>query len=320
MEKVKVNLIYMPQGVDSEAPRYQNEFGELWMNGTRKEGMHNISMSFYSANYPNPIQAGDSIYVIEPMCVSERDYEIEFIEKFKYVFTWADNAFKNTHIKNKVISLNHPSCWGVDKNDYENRKKNWTSWNERRDEITFIANNKSSNHRSELYSRRIILAQWLHNNSQKHKVSWYAQTNFYSNYFKGNISGDKSTILNHVKFSICTENCYDEKYSTNYFTEKMPEVWLSGAIPIYMGCYNIDQFGFHPDSYIDLRKFTNDKNVKLRELLNEINNFDEDKYNKYLNAVDYNIYNANLFNIISEERVMEKMIKTFYNEINGIQQ
>ncbi len=98
----------------------------------------------------------------------------------------------------------------------------------------------------------------------------------------------------------------------------MPEVWFSGAVPIYMGCYNIDQFGFHPDSYIDLRKFTDGKNIKLRDLLNEINNFDEDKYNKYLAAVDYNINQANLFNIISEDRVMAKMIETFYKEQNGI--
>jgi len=318
MDKVKVNLIYAPQGNDSTAPRYENEFGELWMNGSRKEGMHNISMSFYSANYPDPIKTGDSIYVIEPMCVAERDYEIEFVEKFKYVFTWADSVFKNTHIKDKVIALNHPSCKGIDAGVYERRKKEWSSWNERRNEIVFIANNKSSNHFSELYSRRIILAQWLNNNSENHKVSWYAQSDFYTNYFKGQIHGDKSTILNHVKFSICSENCYDEKYSTNYFTEKMPEVWFSGAVPIYMGCYNIDQFGFHPDSYIDLRKFTDGKNIKLRDLLNEINNFDEDKYNKYLAAVDYNINQANLFNIISEDRVMAKMIETFYKEQNGI--
>jgi hypothetical protein len=318
MEKVKINLIYMPQGNDAKEPRHQNEFGELWMNGSRKDDMYNISMSFYSANYPDPIKSGDSIYVIEPMCVSERDYEIEFIEKFKYIFTWADNAFKNTRIANKIISLNHPSCLGVDKQVYENKKHGWAKWGDRRDEITFIANNKSSNHYSELYSRRKILAQWLHNNSEKHKVSWYSQSSTPSPYFKGTIHGDKSTILNHVKFSICTENCYDEKYSTNYFTEKMPEVWFSGAVPIYMGCYNIDQFGFHPDSYIDLRKFTDGKNIRLRELLNEINIFDETKYNKYLEAVDYNINQANLFNIISEERAMGKMIETFYKERNGI--
>jgi len=316
-EKVKVNLIYTPQNVDATSPRFQNEFGELWMNAHHKSDMHNISMSFYSANYPNPIALGDSIYVIEPKCVSERDYEIEFLERFKYIFTWADNAFKNTRIQNKIIPLNHPSCWGMDKQGFENRKKQWASWNNRRDEITFIANNKASTHRTELYSVRVMLAQWLNNNSEKYKVSWYAQGNITQPYFKGTI-GEKSEVLNNVKFSICTENCYDEKYSSNYFTEKMPEVWFSGAVPIYTGCYNIDKFGFHPDSYIDLRKFMDHKAIKYRELLNEINSFNEEKYNKYLEAVNYNIYNADLFNIISEEKVMSKMIETFYKEKNGL--
>ncbi len=317
-EKVKVNLIYMPQNVDATAPRFQNEFGELWMNARHKPDMYNISMSFYSANYPNPIDMNDSIYVIEPMCVSERDYELDFLDRFKYIFTWADNAFKKTNVERKIISLNHPSCWGVNKDEFESRKKNWSSWNERKNEIILIANNKSSNHYSELYSVRVNLAQWLNNNSENYKIGWYAQGKFDTNYFRGTINGDKSTILNHVKFSICTENCYDEKYSTNYFTEKMPEVWFSGAVPIYMGCYNIDQFGFHPDSYIDLRNFIDNKNIKYRELLNEINNFTEEKYNKYLNAVNYNINNANVFNIISEDAVMAKMIETFYKEKNGV--
>jgi hypothetical protein len=318
MEKVKVNLIYMPQGSDAESPRYQNEFGELWMNAYHKPDMYNISMSFYSANYPNPVELGDSIYVIEPMCVSERDYELFFLEKFKYIFTWADQAFKKTRVEKKVIPLNHPSCLGMNKDGFENRKKAWSTWNDRRDEIVFIANNKASNHFSELYSRRVTLAQWLSNNSQRHKVSWYAQGNINATYFKGTIKGDKSEVLNHVKFSICTENCYDEKYSANYFTEKMPEVWFSGAVPIYMGCHNIDQMGFHPDSYIDLRKFTDGKNVRLRELLNEINTFDDEKYNRYVEAVNYNINQANLFDKISEEKVMAKMIETFYKEKNGL--
>src|ERR1700748_322529 len=189
VEKVKINLIYTPQGSDSQAPRYQNEFGELWMNAQHKNNMYNISMSFYSANYPNPIALGDSIYVIEPMCVSERDYELEFVERFKYIFTWADNAFKKTRVENKIIPLNHPSCWGMNKQGFENRKKIWSNWNERRDEIVFIANNKYSNHYSELYSRRVNLAQWLNNNSDKYKVSWYAQGNITAPYFKGTIKG-----------------------------------------------------------------------------------------------------------------------------------
>ncbi len=86
---VKVNIIYSPQDKDATSPRFQNEKGELWMNPHRKESMHNISMSFYSAAYPNPQKEGDSIYIIEPRCINggERDYNISFLNKFKYIFT-----------------------------------------------------------------------------------------------------------------------------------------------------------------------------------------------------------------------------------------
>lgn len=320
-EKVKVNIIYSPQIGNATGPRFENKQGEVWMNPNRQEGMHNVSMGFYSANYPNPIELGDSFYAVEPMCVSERDYEIEFVSKFKYIFTWATEAFKNTVVANKIISINHPSCKGVNEFEYEKRKPNWKKWNDRTNEVVLIANNKESNHYSELYSLRMKLACWLDNNGEGLGVSWYAQSPYIpGKFFKGRIDGDKGEVLKNVKFSICSENCYDSKYSFNYFTEKMPEVWFAGAVPIYMGCHNIDSFGFHPDSYIDLRNYYDSKTkiIKYRELLQDIKNFNQEKYDNYLNAVEHNVYNAKLFNAISDDRVLVKMIDTFWKEKNGV--
>lgn len=320
-EKVKVNIIYSPQIGQATSPRFENEQGELWMNPNRKPDMYNISMGFYSANYPDAIRTGDSFYAVEPMCVSERDYEVDFVNKFKYIFTWATEVFKNTKVADKIIPINHPSCNGVNEDEFEKRKLNWKKWDDRKNEIVFIANNKQSNHHSELYSLRKQLAGWLDNNCNEFNVSWYAQGgNISAKYFKGKIDGDKSSVLNNVKFSICSENCYDPKYSYNYFTEKMPEVWFSGAVPIYMGCHNIDSFGFNPDSYIDLRKYfdINTRIVQYLELARDINNFNQDKYDNYLKAVDHNIYNAKLFHAISDNRVMGKMIETFWKEKNAL--
>ena len=188
MEKVKVNIIYSPQIGQATNPRFQNEKGELWMNPCRKDDMYNISMGFYSANYPEPINSTDSFYTLEPICVSERDYEIDFVNKFKYIFTWATEAFKNTPVSHKIISLNHPSCNCVNEHEVEKRKPNWKSWNDRSNEVVFIANNKHSNHHSELYSLRTNLANWLDNNCNEFKVSWYAQSpHIPGRYFKGKI-------------------------------------------------------------------------------------------------------------------------------------
>jgi hypothetical protein len=316
-KKVKVNIIYSPQGCDGTSPRFVNEKGEVWMHGSRKDDMHNISMSFYSANYPDPAGPNDSIYVIEPRCVAERDYELKFLRKFKYVFTWATKAFENTVLKNKIISLHHPSLLGINESVYEQRKKEWKPWSERKNQIVFIANNKSSDHPSQLYSLRLKLADWLYENYKNYEVAWYSQIPVNRPYYKGKISSDKFEILKDVKFSVCTENSYHSSFSHNYFTEKLPEVWLGGAVPIYMGCYNINDFGFNNNSYIDLRNFIFDNNphdINFPAIVHELDSFTEEKYNLLKSGIEYNVNERKLFDLISEYKVMEKMIDVFYNE------
>lgn len=322
-KKVKVNLIYAPQSGTPLAPRHTTELGELWMNnafdGSGKYD-HNIAMSFYSASegviYPEITNSNMSIFVVEPKCVSMRDYNVRFLSNFKYIFTWATKAFTDPLIKNKVIELNHGSCFGFNQAGYEQRKQSWASWQDRRKEIVFIANNKSSDHYSELYSFRTKCADWFYENSKEYKIKWYSQIPISKPYYCGTLD-NKNEILSKVRFSVCTENCYDPVYSHGYFSEKYPEVLFNAALPLYIGCFNIDDFNFHPDSYIDLRNWVKkDKNqcdIDFPAILREIEGFTEEKYNNYLKAIDINIYERGLFNIISEERVMAKMIETCYN-------
>lgn len=320
MEKTKVNLIYAPQDKESTSPRFVSDQGELWMNPFYKEGWHNIGMSFYSCagNYPNIEHKDMSVYIIEPRAVSDRDYGPKFLLNFKYIFTWCTKVFENTKLANKIIPLNHPSCFGFDKAGYEKRKESWASWTDRRKEIVFVSNNKSSNHYSELYSLRVTMADWMHENSPDYKVKWYSHIPINRPYYCGQIP-DKNEILSKVRFSICTENCYDKDYSHNYFSEKMPDVMFSGAVPLYMGCYNIDDFGFSPTSYLDLRHWIKKEgqakcDIDFPAIMREITAYDENRYNECLKGIDYNINEKNLFHIISEERVMAKMIETFAKE------
>lgn len=321
MKKVKVNLIYRPQHKPAEYPRFENEQGQLWMNPSYDPNADgNIGMSFYSCsgpNYPNIDYPDLSIMVVEPRTVVDRDYHKEFLINFKHIFTWCTKLFEGTELEHKVVPLNHGSCFGTSIGGYENFKKCWVPWNERKNEIVFIANNKRSDHYSELYSLRTRLADWLHENSKQYKVRWYSQIPLQRDYYCGPIA-DKNEILRQVKFSVCSENTYDPLFSWNYFTEKMPECWFGSAVPLYMGCWNINDFNFHPNSYIDLRNYVNkDKyrmDISFNDILLAINNFTEQDYNNYLNAIDHNVYVSKLFDIISEERVMAKMIETFYNK------
>lgn len=314
MSKVILNIVYSPQtGPDHIV--FQNHLGEIWHSAKYHPNKHNIGMGWYSLRDPKP---QDSIFVVEPYCVLPMDYRPDFLAKFRYIFTWATKALTQPELKNKVIEVNHPSC----KDLYYKQNQmeaGWLPWKERSDEVVIIANNKTSTHNSELYSLRLQLADLIHQKS-KMRVSWYGQEPPLKKPYVKGLANSKKNILTKMKFSLCTENSYDPMYTYNYFTEKMPEVWASGCVPIYMGCYNIDSFGFPPNSYIDLRNYITKKgnNVKINEeaFLKALHNYNGEKYAAYRNTVLQQILiPEKLFHIISHHRVYKKMIQTFAGKI-----
>ena len=288
---------------------FENEHGAIWFGKEKHPDKVNIGMGWYSIKDPEP---EDSILVVEPYCVLQRDYEVGFLNKFKHIFTWATKAMDNPAIQNKVVPINHPTYHHIP--DLAGLSKNWKPWKERDNEIVIIANNKSSEHHSELYSLRVHLADILDAFSP-YKVSWYGQMPLKRPYYRGKVN-DKAEILSKAKFSICTENSYDPKYTHNYFTEKMPDVWTHGAVPIYMGCYNIDEMGSFGNCYIDLRPLVSKHNKSWRvdkQALNDrIVNFSEDQYNDYIkNINDHLVVPGVLENHHSYPRVFETIINAF---------
>lgn len=296
---ISINIIYLPQ--ESAAHKvYENSNGEVWRSSTYDENKINIGMSWYSLRDPKP---NDNLWVIEPRCVSEIDYDPNFVCRFNKIFTWS-KAFENTEFKDKVVKLNHPNFHYWDTNIHNK----WIPWEKRRNEIVFIANNKHSKHDSELYSMRIELAELL--SQTKYKVSWFGQIPINKPYYVSK-AGDKFDLLNRAKFSVCIENCYDGLYSHNYLSEKMPEVWQAGCIPLYMGCHNIDDY--FTSGYIDLRKFIIKDNNKFiiahkEQLVNYINNFNESK--KIQNEIK-DIVSKDQMHIFGFNPTYEAMINAF---------
>lgn len=312
-DKIEVNIVYGP-GSGPPKQMYENERGVIWLSNKRDPNKFNIGMGWYSIKDPNP---GDSILVVEPYCVLQRDYDINFVKQFKYIFTWATNAMTRGAITNKVVPINHPTYHNIP--DLSERSGKWTPWNERANEIVIIANNKSSEHHTELYSLRVHLADMLDAFSS-YKVSWYGQIPLKRPYYRGTIQ-DKQAVLSKVKFSICTENSYDKKYTHNYFTEKMPDVWKAGAVPIYIGCFNINDMGALNGCYIDLRplieKAGKSWKVNKQALNDRIVNFNEQNYADYkTNLNDHVVGTGLLEKYHSYPKVYETIIDTFYKENN----
>ena len=304
-----LNLIY-PAHQGEPVFKYKNELGTIWMSNSKRAGFHNISLSWHGLQHP--AEQEDSIFVLEPRCVHEVDYNIDYLKKMKFVFTWS-NAFDESEIKHKVIKTNHPNIHGEHSGDYYVSR--WKSWSERKSKIAIVANKKTGQHDSELYPLRFALADYLH---KYINVDWYCRGDIGRKYWKGPVD-DKIALLNNYKFTICSENSYDSVFSQNYFTEKMMHAWMAGCVPIYMGCYNIDDL-FPSSSYIDLRTYVikNGRNVQIdyRSLINRLAHMNEEHYKAMMEPVkEFMNRKDGLFHVCSWERVYETMLKTF-NQTN----
>ncbi|HVI42027.1 MAG TPA: glycosyltransferase family 10 [Anaerovoracaceae bacterium] len=307
---IKINIVDF---VEKSLPKkvYENGHGEVWWSAHRIPEMHNISMGWESIRNPSE---DDSLLVLEPYCVSPTEYDASFAKKFKYVFTWAPQVYQGSELK--VIQINHPGRRMPFNPDALYQKS--MPWKQRANEVAFIFNNKFSSHDSQLYSLRLQLADAIHETHQV-QVAWYGFNRLYKSYYKGSVVS-KDPILEKTRFVVCMENSYDPLYSKNYFTEKLPDVIESGAVPLYMGCHNIDDLGLHKDSYIDLRKFIskngNDYKISIDALNRTMVMFTKQQHDIYKQAMIENVKNEKLmYNLTSYSRMYETMIKA-YGEIN----
>lgn len=83
--------------------------------------------------------------------------------------------------------------------------------------------------------------------------------------------------LNQYKFNLCFENCYHEFWSWGYVTEKIMCCFEARTVPIYFGCYNIEEL-IPQDLYIDFRNFDS-----CDDLVKYMMSLSEQDYNRMIN-------------------------------------
>ncbi len=86
---------------------------------------------------------------------------------------------------------------------------------------------------------------------------------------------EKLKRLNQYKFNLCFENCYHEFWGRDYITEKIFDCFRAKTIPIYWGCYNIEDH-IPKGLFIDFRDFKND----IPKLVDYLLSIKEREYNK----------------------------------------
>ena len=77
----------------------------------------------------------------------------------------------------------------------------------------------------------------------------------------------KKNILKNYAFNLCPEN----SLYPGYYTEKIPEAFLSQCLPITWTDKNVD-YDFNSKSFINLLNYTNDNYLEIAELIKD-NNF-----------------------------------------------
>ena len=114
-----------------------------------------------------------------------------------------------------------------------------------------------------------------------------------NNYIENKLIG-----LKNYKFSIVIEN----DKSTNFFTEKLIDCFLTGVVPIYWGCPNIDQI-FDCTGLIQITKVSDFENESWHEQLPE--------YSQLLPAINNNFKLAQKY-VSMEDWIWEHILKDHF--------
>jgi hypothetical protein len=276
----EINIVYNAHSGE-RSTHYDGPEGKVWISNKRNNDIPNVFLGRDLCPEPNP---EDSFLMVEPVVVSATDYDINYLSKFRNVFGCFNKVFEGTIIENKYIYINY-GCELQSKNMLQ-LKSNWLSWDQRKNGVIIVASgNKGSNHPASIYKLRIMLADFFYENN--FDVSWYGYGHLSKPYYKGMLPDNGPDRKIHeickYKFSVCTENTYDAKYSYNYLTEKLPHTIYGGAVPLYMGCYNIDEF-VPKNAFFDLRNFVIKENGNLvilkKPLLEAIKTFSQKNFER----------------------------------------
>jgi hypothetical protein len=118
---------------------------------------------------------------------------------------------------------------------------------------------------------------------------------------------DNLKKINEYLFCWCPESCYHPLWSYGHVTERMFNCFKSKTVPIYYGCYNIEDL-VPTDLFVDFREFEN-----LDGLAAFLIGLSKDK-ERYTRMVE-DAYEWNLTNKIGDIRELERIIQKCIKDV-----
>lgn len=217
------------------------------------------------------------IVLNEPTSVIPEQYNPQVLSKFRAIFTWNDNLVQR---------------YGYIKYTYPVAKpyKGELSFAQRK-LACMICHNKWSGQIHEMYSTRRAIITFF-NEQYPQCFDLYGGQWYPSPVYKGTIP-DKLSCLQNYRFNFCLENT---RHAPGYITEKIFDAMEAGAIPIYAGPDNSDEY-IPRNCYIDYTSFQS-----LPELVKFLQAFTQETYLEYQH---------NIKRFLESEQAQKFMIPAF---------
>jgi len=233
------------------------------------------------------------LVVTEPHNIKPQFYNIDEIKKYKGMITWNDKFYnKNKNSINIKLYRGGQPIYQVCKLDEP------TKFSNKINGICSIGKSKKRKSAGDITHKRLEVMRNIEDSGKliTHYYGWkkwggnnyigqIGNRNITNGHIKGNgyhCSLEKIRVISKYKFYLCFENCYHKFWSWGYITEKIMCCFEARTIPIYFGCFNVEQL-LPSDIYIDFRKFCN-----CNDLIKYLCNISEDEYNRMVDkAYDF---------------------------------
>jgi len=218
---------------------------------------------------------GMPVVLIEARNVRPDNYEIANLVRFSKVYSW----------NRRFLELLPESVLGEHINGFplfDNLfwMDSFLPLEQRINGICLIARKMGRNTEGDISQAREIIFEQIEG-LVKHA---YGKIPFCGEHYRGPIGSlEKETYpsslaklkkLNEYKFNLCLENCYHELWSYDYITEKIFDCFKAKTVPVYLGCYNVEEH-IPSELFIDLRRFRS-----IKELSEYLVQFPDDLFIK----------------------------------------
>ena len=284
--KLFVNIVYGHCSPNDISVHKRGNIFILWSRLPIKGCDHYVYHNAFS--YRGRLSGLNILLMLEPAVVLPGEFDDRVWDHFDHVFGLFDALTKRDPKFHKIFFPRVDAIPETPPDELREKQETRYPLSGRRNAICMISGNKRSHVASELYSKRIEMAQWFYQNSTI-PFDVYGKPPFDLPNYRGIIpDGEKLAVLKQYRFSLCFENTNHPVLSAGYITEKIVDCLEVRTVPIYLGACNIEKY-IPEDCFIDYRKFASPAGLE-----SYLQSMSEAEYQRRISAIDQWIAEGNL--------------------------